>query len=369
MKRVDVAVVGAGPAGTATAILLAERGLTVVLLDRAGFLRPKVCGEYLSPQAARLLDRLGVLKDVDAAGAPPLRGMRLVAPDGTALCGAYPTAGPWRGYRDHAMAIPREVLDRILLERARSLPVEVRERHRITGLIIEDDHVTGIEGADARGWPFAVRSRLVVSVVARVLGLVRPRAPERLALIQDVQGLDGFDQMSEIYIDPPDYSVLSPVTAGLVNLSLMVPLAHARPFRNRLETFFHARLKQLRHLMPRLRGMRPQGRPVAMGPLAYRVMAPRHGGVLLSGDAAGVYDPFMSEGLHAALHSAELLVEVDKEWTSRALRFVIARRPLADRLARALARRPALLDALMGVIGDFIPPRELLRWSTLRQLL
>ena len=402
MKRVDVAVVGAGPAGTAAAILLAERGLTVVLLDRAGFLRPKVCGEYLSPQAARLLDRLGVLKDVDAVGAPPLRGMRLLAPDGTALCGAYPTAGPWRGYRNHAMAIPREVLDRILLDRARSLPVEVRERHRITGLIIEDDHVTGIEGADARGWPFAVRSRLVVgadgraSVVARVLGLVRPRRPDRLALIQDVQGLDGFDQMSEIYIDPPDYSVLSPVTPGLVNLSLMVPLAHARPFRNRLETFFHARLKQLRHLMPRLRGMRPQGRLVAMGPLAYRVMAPRHGGVLLSGDAAGVYDPFMSEGLHAALHSAELLVEVahralaggdvsaralgayadarraatrDKEWISRTLRFIIARRPLADRLARALARRPALLDALMGVIGDFIPPRELLRWSTLRQLL
>ena len=149
MKRVDVAVVGAGPAGTAAAILLAERGLTVVLLDRAGFLRPKVCGEYLSPQAARLLDRLGVLKDVDAAGAPPLRGMRLVAPDGTALCGAYPTAGPWRGYRDHAMAIPREVLDRILLERARSLPVEVRERHRVTGLIIEDDHVTGIEAAES----------------------------------------------------------------------------------------------------------------------------------------------------------------------------------------------------------------------------
>jgi len=176
----------------------------------------------------------------------------------------------------------------------------------------------------------------------------------------------------------------------------MVQLAHARPFRNRLETFFHARLKQLRHLMPRLHGMRPQGRPVAMAPLAYRVIAPRHGGVLLVGDAAGVYDPFMSEGLHAALHSAELLVEVahralaggdvsaralgayaeacraatrDKEWVARALRFIIARRPLADRLARALARRPALLEALMGVIGDFIPPRELLRWSTLRQLL
>ncbi len=234
------------------------------------------------------------------------------------------------------------------------------------------------------------------SVVARLLGLVRPHRPKRLALIQDVQGLDGFDQMSEIYIDPPDYSVLSPVSPGLVNLSLMVPLAHARPFRDRLQTFFHARLKQLRHLMPRLHGMRAQGRLVAMAPLAYQVREPRHGGVLLAGDAAGVYDPFTSEGLHAALHSAERLVEVahralaggdvsaralgaygdarraatrEKVWVSRALRFIIARRRLADRLAHALARRPTLLDAFMGVIGDFVPPRELLRCSSLRQLL
>ena len=46
--------------------------------------------------------------------------MRIVAPDGTVLDGAYPTAGPWRGYRDHALAIPREALDRILVERARA---------------------------------------------------------------------------------------------------------------------------------------------------------------------------------------------------------------------------------------------------------
>lgn len=403
MKRVvDVTVVGAGPAGTATAILLAERGVTVVLLDKAGFPRPKICGEYLSPEAARILDRLAVLKNVDAAGAQPLRGMRLVAPDGTVLRGAYPTAGPWRGYRDHAMAIPREVFDRILLERARSLPIDVRERHRVTGLKVEGDHVTGVEGTDALGRPFEVRSRLVVgadgraSIVARSLGLVRPHPLKRLALIQDVEGLDGFDQMGEVYVDPPDYSILNPVAPGLVNLSLVVPLFHAKAFRGRLETFFHARLKQLRHLMPRLRGMRPQGRLMAMGPLAYRVMEPRHGGVVLAGDAAGFYDPFTGEGLYTALHSAELLVEVvhgalarddvstralrayadarraamrDKERITRALQFIITRRRLANRVALALARRPALLDALMGVIGDFVPPRELLRWSTLRRLL
>ena len=402
MRRVDVAVVGAGPAGAATAILFAERGHTVVLLDKAAFPRAKICGEYLSPEAARMLDRLGVLKEVDAAGAEALRGMRVVAPDGTVLHGAYPTAGPWRGYRDHAMAIPREAFDRILLDRARSLPVDVRERHRVTGLKIEGDHVTGVEGTDAAGRAFGISCRLVVgadgraSIVARSLDLVRPHRLKRLALIQDVTGLAGFDHMGEIYVDPPDYSILNPVAPGLVNLSLVVPLSHARPFRGRLPTFFDARLKQLRHLMPRLQSMRPAGRLMAMGPLAYRVREPGHGGVLLVGDAAGFYDPFTGEGLYTALRSAELLVEVahgaltrgdvsvrtlgayararrralrDKEWVTRALQLVIARRRLANSVAHRLARRPALLELLMGVIGDFVPPRELLRWSFIRELL
>src|SRR3972149_2706792 len=61
-------VVGAGPAGSAFAVLLAEHGRSVLLLDKAAFPRPKICGEYLSPEASRILDRLAVLKTVDAAG-------------------------------------------------------------------------------------------------------------------------------------------------------------------------------------------------------------------------------------------------------------------------------------------------------------
>src|SRR5204863_3963519 len=95
----DVIVVGAGPAGAASAILLAERGFDVLVLDRAAFPRPKLCGEYLSPEAARVLDRLGVLKLLDAAGAVPLAGMRITAPDGTVVMGRYRAIGRWRPYR------------------------------------------------------------------------------------------------------------------------------------------------------------------------------------------------------------------------------------------------------------------------------
>jgi menaquinone-9 beta-reductase len=51
----------------------------------------------------------------------------------------------------------------------------------------------------------------------------------------------------------------------------------------------------------------------------------------------------------------------DKERFVRGLQFLVSRRWLSDATARRLVRRPALLDLLLGVVGDFVPPRALLR--------
>jgi flavin-dependent dehydrogenase len=387
----DVVVVGAGPAGAATAILLAEHGLDVVVVDRAAP-RPKICGEYLSPEAGRILDRLGVLKTVDAAGAVPLAGMRITAPDGSVIAGTYRAVGAYRPYRDHAMGVGRGTLDGVLAERLRALPIDLRQGVRVTDVLREDRRVVGVVALDAAGAPLTLRARLVIgadgraSVVAHRLGCREPHRLRRMALVTYVAGVDGCRDHGEIFVDPPDYAILNPLAPDRVNLSLVVPLAHAAPWASRLDAFFDARVRQLPHLARRLAGARRVAPIRALGPLAFTVRPPRLGGVLLVGDAAGFYDPFTGEGIFTALRGGELAAETaaaalrtgdlsaaalapyararraafaDKARVTRALQLVIAHRRLANLAARALARRPALLDTLLGVIGDFVPPRAL----------
>ena len=395
----DVIVVGAGPAGAATAILLAERGFEVLVLDRAVFPRPKLCGEYLSPEAARVLDRLGVLKALDAAGATPLAGMRITAPDGTVVAGRYRAVGPWRPYREHALAIPREILDATLADRLRALPIDFRERMRVTDVLVDGGRVVGVEATDADGVPERFRAPLVVaadgraSVVAHRLGLHRAHRLQRMALVTYVTGLADVRELGEIFVDPPDYAILNPVAPGRVNMSVVVPLPDGARFSDRLDTFFQARVKQLPHLARRVAGAEIVARVRALGPLAYRVAPPAVGGVMLVGDAAGFYDPFTGEGVFTGLRSAELAAETattalragdcsaptlaaytrarraafaGKERLTRALQLVIRHRRLANLTARILARRPDLLDHVLGVIGDYVPPGALVSSRALR---
>jgi len=390
--RVDVVVVGAGPAGAATAILLAEHGLHVIVLDRGSLPRPKICGEYLSPEAARVLDRLGVLKAVDVAGAAAIHGMRITAPDGTAITGHYRDVRAWRPYRQHAMGVARETLDGALVERVRTLPVDLREHARVVDLIVEQGVVTGVRFADRDARVHDVRARLVVgadgraSVVAERLGCRRPHALRRMALVTYVAGLESCRDLGEIFVDPPDYAILNPIAPDRVNLALVVPLAHAVRWSDRLDDFMVARVRQLPHLARRLAGATRVAPIRALGPLAHRVALPKTGGVLLVGDAGGFYDPFTGEGVFTALRSAELAVATivralasgdvsaralagyerarrevfsGKERVTQALQFLIRHRRLANFAVRALARRPAALDALLGVFGDYVPPRAL----------
>jgi flavin-dependent dehydrogenase len=269
---------------------------------------------------------------------------------------------------------------------------------RVTDLLREGGHVVGVAAVDAAGRALSLRARLVVgadgrgSVVAHQLGCRRPHRLRRMALVTYVRGLADCGDVGEIFVDPPDYAILNPLGPDRVNLSLVVPLEHAAPWSDRLDTFFAARIRQLRHLARRLAGAAWSAPVQAMGPLAYTMTPPQQGGVLLVGDAAGFYDPFTGEGIFSALRGGELVAETairafrlgdwswaalagyerarrvafgGKERFTRALQFVVGRRRLANLLAHRLTTRPALVDLLLAVAGDYVPPGALLGFTGL----
>jgi geranylgeranyl reductase family protein len=127
----DILIIGAGPAGSAAAIALAQSGFTVTLVDRAEFPRDKVCGDALIPDAIRALDRLGV-RSAALAGARCLRRLRVYAPDGTTVTLGAPLA-----------AVPRHALDEALRRAACDAGARFIARRRLEGPLVHEGRVAG----------------------------------------------------------------------------------------------------------------------------------------------------------------------------------------------------------------------------------
>src|SRR5258708_4264957 len=182
--RWDAVVVGAGPAGATTALLLARAGASVLLVDRARFPRDKACSEYLSPATTEILERLDrdVLAEVEGAAHAKLYGMKVVAPGGAAMCGRF------RGPRSYSFALPRTTFDTMLLAAARRAGAHVCEATTVENLVWQKGAVACVVARSCDGQrgtrpaPRAVGADGLRSVVARRLGPVRSSPPRRVAV-------------------------------------------------------------------------------------------------------------------------------------------------------------------------------------------
>src|SRR5258706_5253296 len=146
----DVAVVGGGPAGCAAAIRLSQAGARVTLLEARAYPHDKLCGEFLSPECADLLEDLGVLAALRALGPAVINTACLTAPDGAVWESQLP--GP-------ALGLTRPALDQVLPQQAQSLGVEVR-----TGAA-----VPRIDGGLAAGFQLRVMGSGAPAVNARAV--------------------------------------------------------------------------------------------------------------------------------------------------------------------------------------------------------
>ena len=135
----DVAIVGAGPAGAAAASLLARQGYHVGLIDKATFPRDKACAEYMSPAIEGVLKRLGVLERVEAARPAHLRGFDIYTPAGRAFRADFAgvTGSNGKPYYEYGLALPRHTFDHLLVEQARGRGVEVLEGTRLQDFQVE----------------------------------------------------------------------------------------------------------------------------------------------------------------------------------------------------------------------------------------
>ena len=373
-------VVGAGPAGSATALLLARAGAHVLLLDRARFPREKPCSEYLSPESTRVLERLGsdVLAAVAAASPARLTGMKVVAPSGTGVVGRFET---------FSFALPRTRFDAILRDAAEAAGVEVRERMKVEELVYDGGAVGGVVAREAgSGKREAMRARVIVgadglrSLVARRLGTVHTAGPRRMAFTAHVADVHDVHDLGEMHVGRPGYVGLGPIGNGVTTVALVVPLAEAR----RGNRFF-VELNRFPAVAGRFDARRTVRRVLATGPFARWSRRPvaAGGGALLVGDAADFFDPFTGQGIYSALRGAELAASaiIDTLTTGASLRqYAHARRReftgkwllerligiavgwpgLIERVVGRMIRRPELADLLVRATGNCIPARAAL---------
>ena len=395
--RWDAIVVGAGPAGSTTAALLARGGLAVLILEKTiDGLPAKICGEYVSPGCLPILRRLGALASLSEMSRP-LYGMMLRTASGSVLRASYTAAAPPTETRLHGLSLSRALLDPLLLDLAVKSGAEVESGFQV-GDVRRDGPLVEVAGR-LRGCATCRSARVVIgadgrhSAVARRLGAVR-RHPwlDKMALVAYVTGVEREDEWAEVFLGPDRYAILNPMADGVTNVGVVANRRDLRRGEDPRQSLW-AMATRIPGLDSRLRHARFSASPRCVGPLAHRAAVLAARGTLLVGDAAGFLDPFTGEGVYAALRSAELaaqhvladwtsagpapetLAGYAREWTQELeskfrfathLQRAIRHPKLADWLVAGLSRRSGLSATLLRAAGDLVPPRDLSLWRLAR---
>jgi flavin-dependent dehydrogenase len=311
MRATDVAVVGAGPAGSAIAALLARRGLRVVLLERERFPRDKLCGELLSPESTAELANLGVLEEVMAAEPHRIEQARFFSARGGALEVALPGA----------LSLSRNRLDRILFEHAKQSGAETIEEAEVVGIdcgrvLFSRRRAEATESIEAKlaiaahGRRAKLDKALERTFMDRAHPFVAmkrhhhasPALAAKLAHTVEIHAFDG------------GYCGLSIIETGEVNACALFEqrFVDAREAKD-WPSLAEAMAKQSATLARRFAKLEPSDavvHAVAQIPFESKERSAQGGRLLFAGDAAGMIAPLAGDGQAMALSSARMLADL-----------------------------------------------------------
>ncbi len=317
MPDFDVIVVGGGPAGSACARFLGEKGVSVLLLDKASFPRDKVCGDGMSGKSMRILYELGVKEKIESKPHSKIRGVTFSSPNGKTLEVKIPLK---EGKEQYAYCARREVFDNILFEHATKV-CQFRERVQVMGLQREHAKVVGVKvndlGLDEER---VITSHIVVgadgaqSIVAKELNV--SHLPEEHGCVavrgyyENVQGVKDHIELHFVEEMIPGYFWIFPIEGNKCNVGAGMVLNEMQkkkinlvdatkkvlerePFKSRF-----ANAKALGEM---------KGWTLPFGSYRRKLA---FDGALLAGDAASLVDPFTGEGIGNALVSGKLAAEM-----------------------------------------------------------
>ncbi len=313
-----IVIIGAGPAGSVASAQLARAGLPVCLIEQHTFPRDKVCGECLSPLGLDVLDRLGLIDAVQAAGCVHLHYAGVHAPDGR--CVILPLPRPCIG-------LSRSALDAILLEHAIRSGVHVHQPARCEGVTVMNQANQGAPASPGHAAPAGLQPNVSVLVRDlahnRLLRLeadyvlwadgksafsgVRPPLTGDLGIKAHFEKVAGPRNRVELFGVRGHYVGLNPIEAGRWNLALSIPAVRVRAANGDLDGALALMMKQNPGLKSRLKDA-SRCSPWQTCPLPRFAVDPQRWprGVLPIGNAAAAIEPIGGEGMGLAMRSAEL---------------------------------------------------------------
>jgi len=307
----DVAIAGAGPAGTSAAIHLANGGARVLLVEQKTFPRAKLCGEFISPECVYHFERLGVTAPMISSGAASLTRTTFYSRNGESV--AVPSE--WFGISSLALGLSRAEMDNNLLERAKQAGVVVWEDTVVSDLLLSERQVRGIKLTKA-DQTFNCSALVTIDATGRTRSLARRLDPmsfhlsptrRLVAFKTHLENTRVAEGACEIYFYPGGYGGLSSIENGLSNLCFIADAKDVRRCEsNPTRVLQNIVRKNARaaHTLARAR-THTDWLAVSLDHFGRRTPVPADG-LMTIGDAAAFIDPFTGSGMLMALENGEV---------------------------------------------------------------